>query len=196
MLVSLFTDASVNHQKQSGGWGAWARSERGKVWDGGMITHHLTSSNEAEAIAVLRGAALAHHVGILMPGDTVIVQLDNQHVCRSLNWSWEKGSPMMPQIRPDYSRTEHEISTLDAITEFELRHNIQIASRWIKGHTNGETPRTYVNNACDSLANKGRKMAEKYFAHPKGQHRMFVHNREKVERAERKAEIINWGAVR
>ena len=160
MLVSLFTDASLQPEKKTAGWGCWVRSERGRAWEGGSFEFAVSTSNEAEAWAIVRGLEFSLESGVLWPRDVIILQSDNKHVICSLPFMWNKGENMVQQPRPTYKRTELEVEALDQIQAFQKKHQVSVAGRWVKGHSRSGESRNYINNVCDRLARQGRASLE------------------------------------
>lgn len=197
MLVSLFTDASYAQPGkklfQHGGWGAWIKCDRGQIHDGGPILSEIRECfgmvmdiNCCETIAVLEGLVLGIRTGLIHNGDTILVQLDNQHVCRSLPWRWHPSATYpKAQRRPDYKRSNREAFALDCIDELICRHSLVVATRHVKGHQRSDKPRNYVNNLCDRLARRGRHLAKHYTIISKKRQsphqRKYVHNLEKLQ---------------
>lgn len=156
MLVSLFTDASLDQACEHGGWGSWVRSERGRAWEGGAILKPTPNIQAAETWAVFYGLEFALYADIARCRDEVLVQLDNQHVISSMPYLWPKGEGCRAQPRPAFKRSDSEIEALDLILAMQQKFQIKVAGRWIKGHSNSSEPRNYINNTCDRLARDGR----------------------------------------
>jgi ribonuclease HI len=142
MLVTIFADASHDTGKKLGGWGAWAKSERGSASWHGAFKKPVATSTEAELFAAVNAVFLTVGSSVYERGDLLLVQSDCLAVVEVLNRTaksrdWQQEG----MIRL------HEIMIRAAVRGLTARH--------VPGHTKGEVPRLWVNNLCDSLARKG-----------------------------------------
>lgn len=138
MLVSLFADASFYPMTRAAGWGAWVKSDRGQLQDGGTFRQALQNAGEAELCAVVNGLWLALRRGVACPGDVVLVQSDCMRV-RDL---------ILETTGPN---SDVERAALERLDRFGMR----LRARHVPGHTSGHKPRLWVNNRCDAIARTG-----------------------------------------
>ena len=141
MLVTLFSDASYKDEK--GGWGGWAKSDRGRVYYGGSLRGKWKASNDTEMAAIANTLRLAKFSGILIPGDTVLIQSD----CL---WALNK---LSRDIRPSKGKGQR---AYHVIKHFEKAHYLFLKYKHVKAHEGGKHKRSAVNETCDELARKGR----------------------------------------
>ena len=141
MIVTLFCDASFKDEK--GGWGGWAKSDRGRVYYGGSLRGKWKGSEDTEMAAIANTLRLAKFAGILIPGDTVIIQSD----CL---WALNK---LSKNIRPAKGKGQR---AYNFIKHFEKAHYLFLKYKHVKAHEGGIHKRSAVNEACDEIARKGR----------------------------------------
>lgn len=171
-LISLFTDASFDHKRHTAGWGAWARHDAKRVYNGGGVNHTVKDATEAEMIAMWEGINMLRRCLMFSDDvqDDVIIQIDNMRVATCLPWWWPhdrpKGvGPSASHKRPA-PRTYHERRIMEALTKFNLEHPyVRLIGRHVKGHNRrgmreGEK-RSVVNDIVDRLASRGRQMAQR-----------------------------------
>jgi ribonuclease HI len=145
MLVSVFADASFDPESRAGGFGYWSKSLRGRHTSGGPFKTLARNSGTAEMMAVLNAVHLTFVHQVAFPGDTILVQTD----CQSAIQAFE-GSRV---LAPDEKIIVEGLKTLLSIKVATVRF------KHVKGHTNGEQPRLWVNNQCDHLAKMGMREA-------------------------------------
>ncbi|MDP9155328.1 MAG: hypothetical protein M3O74_13870 [Pseudomonadota bacterium] len=151
MLVSVFADASYDHETRAGGFGCWSKSERGRHSGGGPFKSLARNSGIAEMMACLNAVHLAFVHKVAFPGDSILVQSD----CTSAIIAFEGGRP----LSPDEKLIVDGLNTLLQVKGSTVRW------KHVKAHTRGDQPRLWVNNHCDALAKQGmreaREMARK-----------------------------------
>lgn len=149
MLVTIFSDASFCHDKKVGGWGAWARSERGIVSSWGAFKWPVTSANMAELYAAVNAVHMVLKSDIFSLGDELLLQIDNLAALGALEGKAKTEWP---------TRGLAEMGKLLAAGQAKLR------VRHVKGHSKNGQPRSWVHNFCDRGATKGLKLARQRFA--------------------------------
>lgn len=142
MLVSVFSDASVRKKTQTSSWGAWIKSERGMVKGGGRFREFVECTAVSEASAAVNAVALAIKNGVIMPGDTVLIQTDNVGVKGVLEGNRAKSSTRFNANRKAVPK---------AFKAIMAEHNLTWRWKHVKGHSGYGTPRTAVNEICDRL---------------------------------------------
>ncbi len=161
-LISLFTDASYNDKVLRGGWGAWARSTEGRVFNGGGMYRDVQDSSEAEYVAALEGIIMVVDSPLIQQGASILLQTDNHRVASMMPiWSPSKDTSDVSYPAKSSPRNMNEENVFREIKHLAERWNLHILGRHIKGHTSSKkATRNYVNNLCDKMANQGRKRAE------------------------------------
>lgn len=145
MNVTIISDASWCPNTKAGGYGYWIACQRGRKAGGGVIRRRVTSSQSAEMMAVVNGVWHGLNDGYVLSGDVLLIQTD----CLNAIDLFRRGAGRTPEER-EVIQFFHELLDGNAL-EVSFRH--------VRGHTNGDTPRTYVNNVCDKTAKKHmRKM--------------------------------------
>jgi ribonuclease HI len=145
MLVTVIADASFDFGTRAGGYGYWAKSERKRHSGGGPLKSLARNNNLAEMMAILHGVHMAFVHGVALPGDTILAQTD----CTAAIMAFE-GTRVLQ---------EDEQILVDGMKTLLGIRNALIRYRHVKGHTAGDTPRTWVNNHCDEMAKKGMREA-------------------------------------
>ena len=147
MLVSLFSDASWCPHNHVGGWGAWARSERGVAKDFGPFNGVVPDSNIAEVYAVVNGLHMALDYGIAEHADRLLIQTDSQVAILYLS------GPLARQ------KSEAARRGWQAFHRLVEQHALSWVFRHVPGHTSGKQPRLYVNKLVDQAARTGLQAA-------------------------------------
>lgn len=86
--------------------------------------------------------------GLIHPGDALLLQTDCQSSIAAIEGR---------RVNITAEETEVVLNLLKLVTELRLT----VTMRHVKGHTNGKTPRTWINNKCDELAGIERRKADK-----------------------------------
>lgn len=150
MIVTIIADASFCNETSACGWGFAIISDRGRYTSGGSSKYVVGTSTEAEISALVDAILVAYERDLLQKGDHLILQTDCQGAIDAIlgiaskkNRLSEYGKKLAERVR----------ILLDSLTlhKYELRH--------VPGHTNGSTPRTFVNNKVDSIARMNMRKA-------------------------------------
>lgn len=142
MIVSVFTDASHCPHKKVGGWGCWLKSNRGQHEAGGVLRDRMQDSNTAELAAVANGLFIAKTSGLMMSGDTVILQSDSLHAVKVVRG----------YIKP---RTIRQTQILEMILKIVEQSNIFLDIRHVKGHNRASGQRrSHANHYADRIARR------------------------------------------
>lgn len=141
MRVTIITDASWCPTTKVAGYGFWVACERGRRRGGGTIKALVPSSLAAEMMAMVNGLCHGMRFGMVANGDVLLIQTDCQAAIDTFRRFRNPGCDVEAQV------VEH-METICGTG------NITVEYRHVKGHTNGRTPRTYVNNYCDAEAKK------------------------------------------
>jgi ribonuclease HI len=145
MLVSVFADASFDPETRAGGFGYWSKSLRGQHSGGGPFKSLARNSGIAEMMACLNALHMTFVHLIAWPGDTILIQTD----CTAAIAAFERKRILQ----------EDERIIVDGLVALLQIKNATVRWKHVKGHTNGEQPRLWVNNQCDHLAKMGMREA-------------------------------------
>jgi ribonuclease HI len=140
MNVTAFSDASFCEETKAAAWAGWVKSDRGRVYKGGVIRTIVVSSNEAEFCALANTLALAEKGGLLEIGDRMIAQTDNRRV----------QSVLTGVANFHLTQCEHEV--VNWVQNRVKRLSLRFVVRHVKGHHGSVTPRNAVNTVCDAIA--------------------------------------------
>jgi len=140
MIVSAFSDASFCHDTLAAGWAGWIKSDRGRIYRGGVIRAGVENTNEAEFCALGNTLALARRRGLVDRGDWLIAQTDNQRVRTVLTGA------------TNFHLTQCEHEVVKWVEDFVKQLSLRFDIRHVKGHLGTLTPRNAVNTVCDKIA--------------------------------------------
>lgn len=151
LLTTLFVDASWCPEARVGGWGAWAKNDRMArgIKYRGAFRELLRSSNEAELLGAANALACCLRDKVVLPGDRVLFQVDNQHALRVITGEGQP-APGLEMLGRKFFRAK--ASELGLV--YFAKH--------VKGHSGEEDTRSDVNRCVDGLA---RGMMEQLRAH-------------------------------
>jgi ribonuclease HI len=123
------------------------KSERGHTSRGGSLKGKVDNTIEAEMMAIANGIFIALSSGILLNGDTVLVQTDSQSAI-------ERYDGRVPG-------TGRCVELRFTIEQWCEQHSIRLRFRHVKGHLEAAKAKSrhHVNNTCDLLARKGMQKA-------------------------------------
>jgi hypothetical protein len=162
MLVTLFSDASICPDTGCVGWAAWARCDRGVIRADGTLKRLTIDSTAAEAMALVNGIVMAKQARILMPGDTILAQTDNNGVMDVLHGETKRGirralrnrndlDPRM--IQEEINRRNEEIREISKTYQNIIQKmGLRLIWRHCKGHRGVQDPRAAVNTYCDKAS--------------------------------------------
>lgn len=140
MNVTIIADASWCPDTKAAGYGYWIACQRGRRNGGGTIRRQVSTSQVAEMMAVVNGIWHGMVEGYIVRGDVLLVQTDCQNAI-NLFRAGDRG-------------TTEEREVLAFLGKLVQANELTLNLRHVKGHTSGDTPRTYVNNVCDKVAKK------------------------------------------
>ena len=141
--ATIITDASYCHSTKVAGYGAWISMDGKRVQKSGVIKGLPDNSTEAEFKAVLNGIWIAYMHG----ARDLLVQTDCMTVVQVL-----RGEPHRRQ-----ARYREELSAARA-AHFP---NCVIRARHVKGHSDSQDARSFVNRWCDKHAGIAMRAARK-----------------------------------
>lgn len=145
MKATVITDASFCLKTRYAGWAVWIVLDGGeRIKKYGAFKSKPQGSNEAEWWAALNGVFLACKHG----ATEILLQSDNTYVIDRIN------------KKPSYHNKFLEKRDIN---------DVLIMARHVKGHTQRQDARSYVNRWCDHNARTAmrQKRAEKLNGHGK-----------------------------
>ena len=146
MNVTAFSDASFCDQTKAAAWAGWVKSDRGRVYKGGVIRTSVVNCNEAEFCALANTLALAEKSGLVEIGDRMIAQTDNSRVQLVL-----AGTASL-------RLTQCEREVVKWVRNLVKRLSLHFDVRHVKGHLGTVTPRNAVNTVCDTIAKRHMRL--------------------------------------
>jgi ribonuclease HI len=185
MLISLFADASFNHQHKIATWGCYCVKDGQRWTSGGIIRGTVMNSEDAEMMAIIKAVEVSLERQVIEHKDRIIIQTD----CRGAILKLQDAKARFKNLRPE--SVERMWETREAYYSVGIpllyqiyMHRMSITSelRWVKGHSSHhyqqptkdgkEHPqrrRTYVNDVCDDIAKRHMNDAIKRLRSPHGQ---------------------------
>ncbi|XXX79262.1 RNase H family protein [Sorangium sp. So ce134] len=135
MRVTVYTDAGFCSRRMIGAWGAWCRSDKGRVQGSGRCSPAVSTSFQAELQACVEGVRLAKATWPETSAAIVVSDCDGVKL----------------HIERDRSLAKHPLvrSLLEQLDGL----GVEIEARWVKGHqrpTDGT--QAWLNVAVDGLA--------------------------------------------
>lgn len=163
MKLTLFVDASFCPNTKAAGWGSWSKRDgwdRGR-FDGGQLVCPLNNSTAAELCGIACAVWALHAGGHLLGVSVMMIQCDNI-IALGLMQS------VLPQGKASGSGNARDTQSLPAPrlaklgkSEHEALEVIRMALadvpvylRHVKGHSNDDTGRSWVNTQCDAEARR------------------------------------------
>lgn len=142
-LVTIFSDASYCSNTRVGGWGCYIAVNGQRVNRGGAFANRVRNNVIAEHMALVNAIWTGRSLGLVNPGDKIILQTDSMETIRFFAWDRE---------RVVESACEQSLAVWDKFTTMVFGLNLETEFRWVRGHDNGKTTRSYANEVCDRLA--------------------------------------------
>ncbi len=169
--VTVFADASASHTTKVAGYGGWAKRGAASAITTSGPVKYTTDVALIELRSLVKVCATLVKVGYIKPDDCVMLQTDSAdalrriytlkaYAARTVRVSSHKDSE---SVTIERNRKPPCADSVEAITIlFRLLQKNDLVLRHVRGHQrNGKGGRYYVNNLCDKLANKERKLGEK-----------------------------------
>ena len=128
--ATVITDASYCHATGVAGWAAWVKSSTFCKMKHGVLIP-CANSAEAELYAAMNGIWFPVNAG----ATSILLQSDNMQVVNALN---DEGGKWM--------------NSLWRRIKAEHFRDIKVRAKHVKGHTNVQDARSFVNRWCDSKA--------------------------------------------
>lgn len=150
MRVTIIADASFCPDTHAAGYGFWIACDRGKRGGSGAVKTRVANNIAAEMIALVNGLYTACRYGLVAKHDEVLLQTD----CLAAIDAFAGNRGRISQ---------EEIELVQYLERLKTEQKLTIQFRHVKGHTDGSTPRLYINNMCDELARKSMRRARGKF---------------------------------
>lgn len=133
--ATVITDASFCHRSKAAGWAAWIRIDGidDPIKKYAEFKRPVRSAQEAEMLAAINGIWLAKQYGATQ----VLVQTDCLAVVHML-----EGMTKKPHLKDDFTRRAASAGIL----------GMRFSGRHVRGHTDTQDARSYVNRWCDTKA--------------------------------------------
>jgi ribonuclease HI len=144
MRVTIIADASHCPDTRAAGYGFWVASERGKRGGGGSMRGTVDSSSAAEMMACVNALFHGCFMGLVQPGDHVLVQTD----CIAAIQAFEGQRN---------SLTKDEREAVRSFRSLRKEKSVSVSFRHVKGHTKRTEARYVTNNLCDKRAKEGMR---------------------------------------
>ena len=143
MNVTILTDASFCPNTKAAGYGGWIASDRGKTMVGGAFKTSISCSEVAELAAVANVVSKATRLGLILPEDHLLIQVDCLRVINvTMGWS-------EPYLVGEADIHKYLVGLLSEFSTYRFKH--------VKAHTSGYDKRTRSNNHCDLEAKRHMK---------------------------------------
>jgi ribonuclease HI len=128
------TDAGIKGNVSA--WGFWIRSEEVRhVRCGKFRVHIEKDTTKAEIAAILNALMFVCKDKYLRAADVFVVNTDNQCAVKMLS---SNDLSKYPELDEVFTKVKQTITK-------------PIWFKWVKGHSNGDSPRKWVNNYIDKM---------------------------------------------
>jgi len=134
------TDAGIKGDISA--WGFWIRSEHVRVVRCGKFKTHIQNNiDKAEISAILNALIYVCKNEYLRTADVFVVNTDSKNAVKLLT---ENNIGKYPDLDEVFTKIKQ---TIDKPIWF----------KWVKGHSNGNSPRKWINNYIDRMIRKHYK---------------------------------------
>lgn len=148
-ILTIYTDASYCHDTRVAGWGAWMRDSNKTYSCGGVFKCKFDSSNKAELYAIIEAIKHAHAIDWLKTASLIVIVTDSQYAKGVIDGTIVRGTETQALLR--------DIFGLMKVCSCRWKVN------WVKGHSNNDGARSWVNQQCDRIARKHMQEARKQY---------------------------------
>jgi len=146
MWVNIIADASYCPDTNTGGYGFWISSERGKEGGNGILPGIVYNNFAAELMAIIKGVEYALKKRLLITGDALLIQTDCQAAICALENKRIRISTQEFYLTRDFKA---------------LTKGIFVEYRHVKGHSREKGDRFKANKICDVQARTNMKRARR-----------------------------------
>lgn len=145
MWVTIYTDASWFPETKEGGWGFWAKSDRGRITKHGKLPKWVKCSNSAEIAAILIGVVEIFETWRNEEIKGVLVCTDSQVAMHYLKY---RPNGVEGLKRNDWLKIRA------ILYELLDSQDCLIKIRHVKGHQKTNTRQAWLNNKVDEFTRK------------------------------------------
>lgn len=160
MNITIFVDASWCPRTFAGGVGAWVKKEgwgRGYTL-GAPLPNKTPSSSSAELLGIHQVIKFLHEQGDLRDVDWLVLQCDNTNALAAV-MRWGKFQEAATKgdrdvrVKLEYATAfrGHERAWAKEVGEWTSHMRSRLV-RHVRGHQEGTTTRSWVNEKCDEIA--------------------------------------------
>jgi ribonuclease HI len=147
MLITINTDASWCRHTKRGSWAFWISSDVGRFKKSGVLKEKCNGNIQAEIMAVVNALHYCRTHKKLKVATKIIVNTD----CKTAINIAENPNGLKKNSQKELRSLRGWIQKY--IGKFRGR-KCEVEFRWVKGHSDGESARSYVNNYIDKEARK------------------------------------------
>lgn len=169
MNITIFVDASWCPRTFAGGAGAWVKKDG---WDRGYtlgdpLPQTARSSSVAELMAIYQTIKFLHEQGDLKDVEMLMLQCDNTNALAAI-MRWAKFSeattkgPRDVKVKLEYASLFRGVERewAKAVGEWTSHMRSRLV-RHVRGHQEGTTARSWVNEKCDEIAKANMRRARR-----------------------------------
>lgn len=161
--VTIFADASHDHNASVAGWGAWIKADgRSSITCGSAMKGTVASATEAELCALANALTVARLRGALARGSVVMLQSDCLVALAIIRGKIPdvEDRPAAGGLAVDPVKrmklTKVHLAALEVVREIVSALEISIVTRHVRGHQPGGG-RQWVNAAVDKIARQAMR---------------------------------------
>ncbi len=156
-LITLISDASLKDGK--GGWACYLKREHQTHRAHGQLKGHISTSSEAETMAIANAIALLSKVNALK-GDRLLIQADSTQALGTIltfipHATVKHYSSDPCAILPARVMTARQRAAAEYIRDHTTNAS-RIFLRHLRGHQSDKSSRTWAHNWCDEMAKQAR----------------------------------------
>lgn len=147
--ITIYTDASVCPNTESGGWAAWIKAAPGETHlASGIFKTPVKSSTDAELRAIANGLTVAKRV-FDIAGKTIVVVTDSQE---SIDWITQKTT-----AKQRAKKTNRIYLDLSKWVINLVPAECKLTVKKVKAHSRSDGKRSFINNLVDKAAKRQMK---------------------------------------
>lgn len=161
--VTIFADASHDHNARVAGWGAWIKADgRSSITCGAAMKASVASATEAELCALANALTVARLRGVLSGGCVVMLQSDCLVALAIIRGKIpnveDRPAPGGLAVAPikHMKLTQVHLAAVDVVRGIVTALEISIVTRHVRGHQPGGG-RQWVNAAVDKIARQAMR---------------------------------------
>lgn len=167
MLATLIADASfaIHSEHKSAGWCAYVVRDGSRRYYGGSFHAPMVNNVTAECGAIVNGVWSALKANHIQYGDRLIIQTDCMAAIHHLTNCYPESALANAKRRAHVQQIIELYATLGALLEVNgLTHEF----RHVRGHTNAQNSRSFVQGQCDRIARRYMAIADNEARQSKG----------------------------